>query len=89
VKKELYRGIGSVAKLRRKLADRRETPMRRETGNASSKTEIFNEEQLINFLLKLPAERKIFYRFGNLMVEVTKEEAIELLKLELLRKGEE
>ncbi len=89
MKKELHRGIGSVVRLREKAAGRKETFMKKEAGNVSSKTEVFSEEQLMNFLQKLPAERKIFYRFGNLMVEVTKEEAIKLLKLEFLKKEEE
>lgn len=89
MRKELHRGIESVVKLREKSANRRETFMKREAGSILNKTELFSEEQLMNFLQKLPAERKIFYRFGNLMVEVTKEEAIKLLKLEFLKKEEE
>ena len=89
MRKELHRGIGSVVKLREKAIGRRESLLREETRNVPNRTEVFSEERLMNFLLNLPAESKIFYRFGNLMVEVTKEEAIELLKLELLKKGEE
>jgi len=36
-------------------------------------------EALVDFLKKLPDGRKIYYRMGNIMVEVTKEEAIKLI----------
>ncbi len=39
-------------------------------------------EALIDFLKRLPEGRKIYYRIGNIMVEVTKEEAIELIQKE-------
>ncbi len=40
-----------------------------------------NKRQIaLDFLKNLPSGRKIYYRFGNLMVEVTKEEALQLLK---------
>jgi len=44
------------------------------------------KEELIEFLKNLPQGRKIYYRFGNLMVEVSKDEALKLLEEE---KGEE
>ncbi len=34
---------------------------------------------IVEFLKKLPEGRKIFYRLGNIMIEVTRDEAIELL----------
>ncbi|WP_456464753.1 prefoldin subunit [Desulfurobacterium sp.] len=39
-------------------------------------------KEIIEFLKKLPAERKIYYKAGNIMVEVSREEAINLLKKE-------
>jgi len=41
-----------------------------------------NKEKVLKFLEKLPSNRKVYYRMGNLMVEVTREEAIELIKKE-------
>ena len=39
-------------------------------------------KQIEEFISKLPEGRKIYYRFGNLMVEVSREEALELIKKE-------
>ncbi len=37
-------------------------------------------KEIRNFLKKLPPERRIYYQFGPLFVEVTKEEALKLLE---------
>jgi len=39
-----------------------------------------SKERIIEFLKNLPEGRKIYYSFGPLMVEVSKEEAIKLLQ---------
>ncbi len=39
-----------------------------------------SKEELIDFIRELPEGRKIYYSFGPLMVEVSKEEAIKLLE---------
>ncbi|WP_456396349.1 prefoldin subunit [Desulfurobacterium sp.] len=39
-------------------------------------------KEIIELLKKLPAERKIYYKAGNIMVEVSREEAIKLLQKE-------
>ncbi|SMP08084.1 hypothetical protein SAMN06265339_0553 [Desulfurobacterium pacificum] len=44
------------------------------------KEKVKSKEELISFIKELPEGRRIFYRFGNLMVEVTKEEALKLLE---------
>ena len=41
-----------------------------------------SKEEVLKFLEKLPEGRKIYYQFGPVMVEVTKDEALELLKEE-------
>ncbi|MEO2065530.1 prefoldin subunit [Thermovibrio guaymasensis] len=46
-----------------------------------------SKEEVAEFLKNLPEGRKIYYRFGNLMVEVSKEEALKLLERE--EEGEE
>ncbi|WP_457679804.1 hypothetical protein [Thermovibrio sp.] len=46
------------------------------------KRERRSKKELIELLKNLPEGRKIYYRFGNLMVEVSKEEAIKLLEEE-------
>ncbi|WP_456342222.1 hypothetical protein [Thermovibrio sp.] len=45
-----------------------------------------SKEELIELLKNLPEGRKIYYRIGNLMVEVSKEEALKLIEKE---EGEE
>ena len=40
---------------------------------------------IVEFLKKLPDDRRIYYRVGNIMVEVTKKEAIALV----LKEGED
>ncbi|SNR67034.1 prefoldin subunit [Desulfurobacterium atlanticum] len=40
------------------------------------------KERVLKFLEKLPPDRKIYYRIGTVMVEVTREEAIRLLEKE-------
>ncbi|ADU96664.1 prefoldin subunit [Thermovibrio ammonificans] len=44
--------------------------------------ETTSKEAIIEFLERLPEGRRIYYSFGSVMVEVTKEEAIKLLKEE-------
>jgi len=39
-----------------------------------------SKEELVNFIKELPEGRKIYYSFGPLMVEVSKEEALKLLE---------
>ncbi|NPA12365.1 MAG: hypothetical protein GXO45_00095 [Aquificae bacterium] len=39
-----------------------------------------DKQQIIQFLQSLPQDRRVYWRVGNLMVEITKEEAIKLLK---------
>ncbi|WP_457567969.1 prefoldin subunit [Desulfurobacterium sp.] len=39
-------------------------------------------KEIIELLKKLPDNRKIYYRAGSVMVEVSKEEAINLLRKE-------
>jgi len=46
------------------------------------KKETRSKEVVLSFVKELPEDRKIYYRFGNLMVEVTKEEALRLLESE-------
>jgi chaperonin cofactor prefoldin len=41
-----------------------------------------SKEEIIKFLQNLPDGRKIYYNFGTVLVEITKEEAIKLLKEE-------
>jgi chaperonin cofactor prefoldin len=38
-----------------------------------------SKEEIIEFLKNLPDGRKIFYQFGSIMVEVTRDEAVKLL----------
>ncbi len=52
------------------------------------KRERRSRKELFEFLKNLPPGRKIYYKVGNLMVEVTKEEALKLLEQEE-REGEE
>ncbi len=44
------------------------------------KKENKSREDVLSFIENLPENRKIYYRFGNLMVEITKEEALRLLE---------
>ncbi|WP_076712382.1 prefoldin subunit [Desulfurobacterium indicum] len=44
-------------------------------------------KEIIELLKKLPAGRKIYYKAGSIMVEVSKEEAIKLLEKE--KEGED
>ncbi len=53
------------------MADQRQKKKQRKKSNL-----------VVDFLKKLPEGRKIYYRFGNIMVEVTKDEALKLIKKE-------
>lgn len=46
------------------------------------KREKKKNKEIIELLKKLPAGRKIYYKAGSIMVEVSKEEAIKLLEKE-------
>ena len=43
------------------------------------KKETKSKEEILEFLKRLPEGRRIFYKVGSLMVEVTKEEAKKFL----------
>jgi|GEM_PF-2722383 chaperonin cofactor prefoldin len=46
------------------------------------KRESRSKEEVIAFIKQLPEGRKIYYSFGPVMVEVSKEEALKLLEEE-------